>query len=112
MTADLSIRDRKVPRAILRRHMEIILEVLMTNTKIPSSNQDNTDTAQSLSQCKILHCTKRQDTFRINRNPPSVMTTERFFVTVATNLDATSHPESLKYCCVHRRDTHRKGAEV
>jgi hypothetical protein len=112
MTVDLSIRDSKVPRAILRSHMEIILEVLMTNTKIHSSEQDNTDTAQSLSQHKILHCTKRQDTFRINRNPPSVMTTERFFITVTTNLDATSDPESLKYCCVHRRGTQKKGAEV
>jgi hypothetical protein len=110
MTVDLSTRDRKVPRAILRSHMEIILEVLMTNTKIHSSDQDNTDTAQSLSQHKILHCTKIQDTYRMNRNPPSVMTTERFFIT--TNLDVTSDPESLKYCCVHRRGTQRKGAEV
>ena len=84
----------------------------MTNTKIHSSDQANTDTAQSLSQHKILHCTKRQDTIRINRNLPSVMTTERFFFTVTTNLDATSHPESLKYCCVQRRDTQRKGEEV
>jgi len=40
------------------------------------------------------------------------MTIERFFVTVTTNLDATSRPVSMKYYCVHRRDTQSKGAEI